>query len=82
MGKTPVAGNIRHYTKLHEALKGEMKKKASINRIRAADAAALAVIRKNTNREALEAKRKSKKRKASAFEEEEEEDFDLPDDLD
>ena len=82
MGKTPVAGNIRHYTKLHEALKGDMKKKGSYNRIRAADTAALAVIRTNTNREQLEAKRKKKKRKASSLEEEEEEDLDLPDDLD
>ena len=82
MGKTPVAGNIRHYTKLHEALKKEHKKNATMNRIRAADTAALAVIRTNTNREQLEAKRKSNKRKASSLEEEEEEDLDLPDDLD
>ena len=82
MGKTPVAGNIRHYTKLHEALKKDYKKNATMNRIRAADTAALAVIRTNTNREQLEAKRKKKKRKASSLEEEEEEDLDLPDDLD
>ena len=82
MGKVPEKGNIRHYTKIHEALKNDMKKKAPINRIRAADTAALAVIRTNTNREQVEANRKGKKRKASLLEEEEEEDLDLPDDLD
>ena len=82
MGKVPEKGNIRHYTKIHEAMKKDYSKNATMNRIRAADTAALAVIRTNTNREQLEAKRKKKKRKASSLEEEEEEDLDLPDDLD
>ena len=54
-----------------------------MNRIRAADAAALKVIRATHNRDELEAKRKnSKKRKHAEVEDEEEEEEDLVNDLD
>ena len=74
-------GGIRHYTVIHESLKNEMKKAASMKRIRAADTAALVVIRTKHNRDQLEANRDNKKRKASAFEEEEDDDFELLNDL-
>ena len=82
MGKPTQKGSIVHYTKVHDRLKAEMKKTAAMNRIRAADTAALAHIRQSTGREALEAKRGKGKRKASDEEEEEEEEYQLSNDLD
>ena len=75
-------GCIRHYMHFHKQLKDEMEKTNPMKRIRAADTAALKVLRTKHGREELEQKRRSGKRKAKDLEESDVEEEELFNDLD